>query len=236
MAKLPLMKEIRKNFLRLSLERHPDKSGGSKEDFQELVNAYEKIGRVIQDTTQEDKTDDEETIARNLFKETNFEKINLYSVTVSILTTQADAWETVLIDMYGEPTEGKEKANGKKFIVKNVAKDEEKIPVMYVTLWKKEKSIRSTLLIDARRKQIVSIDFVQKVLPELFKKVIEICSSKPSVSALEEDQFKIKDKIKPVPKPRKRSKSTDSKPIDVCQKEWTCKDCMKRFNSTYDLN
>ena len=81
----------------------------------------------------------------------------MFSVTVSILTTQADAWETVLTNMYGEPTEGKEKANGKKFTVKKFANEEEKVPVMYVTLWKKENSVRSTLLIDARRKQIISI-------------------------------------------------------------------------------
>ena len=143
--KLPLMKEVRRNFLKLSLEKHPDKAGGNKSDFQELLNAYEVIAKVIQDTQQEDPNDDEETVARNLFKETNIEKINMYSVTVSILSTQAASWEKILTAEYGEPIEGKDKANGKKFTIeKNVKDDDESIPIIYVTLWKKEKSPRST--------------------------------------------------------------------------------------------
>ena len=236
--KLPLMKELRRNFLKLSLVKHPDKAGGNKSDFQELSNAYEVLAKAIQETRQEDLNDDEETIARNLFKETNIEKINLFSVTVSILTTQADLWEKVLIDEYGEPNEGKDKANGKKFtVVKNV-KDEndESIPIIYVTLWKKEKSGRSTLLIDAKRKQSTSIDYVQSILPTLFRKVLVLCDSNLALTKPEEQVNDTKSKIKPIRKSRKRSLSTGSNGNDVCYREWTCKDCNKKFSSTADLN
>ena len=142
---IPLMKEVRRNFLKLAILKHPDKPGGVNADFQQLKDAYDKIGKVIQETKQDDLEDTEETVARKLFRETNFEKINLYSVTIAILTSQADAWEEVLIENYGNPTEGKEKSNGKKFTIEN-----DKVSSIYITLWKKEKFNRSTLLIDAK--------------------------------------------------------------------------------------
>ena len=156
------------------------------------------IDKVIQDTQQEDPNDDEETVARNLFKETNIEKINMYSVTVSILSTQAASWEKILTAEYGEPIEGKDKANGKKFTIeKNVKDDDESIPIIYVTLWKKEKSPRSTLLIDAKRNQSTSIDYVQNILPTMFKKVLLMCDS--NLALLVNDQEKTtKSRVKQV--------------------------------------
>ena len=44
---LPKMKELRKRYLELSLIRHSDK-GGTDEDFQELLNAYNSIGKLIE--------------------------------------------------------------------------------------------------------------------------------------------------------------------------------------------
>ena len=40
--KLPKMKEVRKQFLKLSLIRHPDKPTGSNKDMSILLNAYKK--------------------------------------------------------------------------------------------------------------------------------------------------------------------------------------------------
>ena len=53
--KLPLMKEVRRNFLKLAIEKHPDKPGGVKAEFQQLKDAYDKIGMLIQETEQKDQ-------------------------------------------------------------------------------------------------------------------------------------------------------------------------------------
>ena len=41
---LPMMKEVRKQYLSLSCKLHPDKPGGSKEEFQVLLDAYNLVG------------------------------------------------------------------------------------------------------------------------------------------------------------------------------------------------
>ena len=138
-------------------------------------------GNVIQETEQKDLDDKEETVARKLFREPNLEKINLYSVTIAILNSQADAWEEVLKENYGEPVEGKEKSHGKKFTIKKFGVESEKTASIYVTLWKKEKFSRSTILVDAKRNQTKSIEYVQydftrgpKSKEKCIKKSVEI--------------------------------------------------------------
>ena len=80
--RLPKMKELRKQYLKLSLLRHPDKKlTGSDELFQELLYAYEVIGNLIQKCENTDK-DEEEEQARKEFRESNFEKVNKTSVTI----------------------------------------------------------------------------------------------------------------------------------------------------------
>ena len=61
-------------------------------------------------------TDDtEEEDARKHFKEFNWENINKQSVSISILTFHASAWEIILEEKYGKPVDKSEKGNGKKF-------------------------------------------------------------------------------------------------------------------------
>ena len=181
--KAPLMKEVRKIFFMLSRKKHPDKPGGSKQAFQELLDAYERIGKLIQDKSQEDVDDEEETLARNLFKETNFERINLYSITISILTIHVDAWYKVLCEKYGKPDDNSNTSNGMKFEVENY-EYENHSSSLCVILLKKEKYKRSTLLIDAKRKQPICIDYVEKELPNLFEKVLAVSPVNP-ISSLE---------------------------------------------------
>ena len=71
---LPKMKELRKRYLELSLTRHPDKETGTDEDFQELLNAYMAIGKLIEKSRNQDINDEEEDDARKEFKESNVEK------------------------------------------------------------------------------------------------------------------------------------------------------------------
>ena len=61
--KLPKMKELRKQYLKLSLLRHPDKKltgTGSDELFQELLYAYEYIGNLIEKSSSTDIDEEEE--------------------------------------------------------------------------------------------------------------------------------------------------------------------------------
>ena len=153
------------------------------------------------------------------------EKINLYSVTIAILTSQADAWEEVLKENYGEPVEGKEKSHGKKFTIKKFGVESEKTASIYVTLWKKEKFSRMTLLVDAKRNQTKSIEYVQNYLPS--------CQNCPSTC----DFTKSKEKcMKNLLKARKRSCSSDPIIQTSKVKDIVCKDCFSKFASTVELN
>ena len=230
---IPLMKEVRRNFLKLAILKHPDKPGGVKADFQKLKDAYDRIGKLIEETEQDDLNDTEETVARKLFRETNFEKINLYSVTIAILTSQADAWEKVLMESYGVPTEGKDKSNGKKFTIESLGSDSDKGSSIYVTLWKKEKVNRSTLLIDAKRNQSKSIQYVEEHLPVLYEKVVEIS---PAPAMLPEVPKARKNVSKSGLKSRKRSSSIDPMILSLKVKDVSCRDCLSKFTNTVELN
>ena len=72
----PRMKEVVKMFRRMALKKHPDKPGGSKEDFQELQEAFLKTGTFLESVQQksdpvspEEVFDYEEDCAMKLFKE-----------------------------------------------------------------------------------------------------------------------------------------------------------------------
>ena len=60
---LPTMTNLRKAFIRLAVEKHPDK-GGSNEEFKELYRAYEKLGNLITTNTEKDEEESEEAEAR----------------------------------------------------------------------------------------------------------------------------------------------------------------------------
>ena len=100
---LPKMKVLRKRYLELSLIRHSDK-GGTDEEFQELLHAYNSIGKLIEKSKNLDKDDLEEEEARKKFKESNVEKINKTSVTIKILSAHVNAWDQVFTEKYGNPT------------------------------------------------------------------------------------------------------------------------------------
>ena len=46
--RLPKIKEVRKQFLKLSLIRHPDKATGNNKDMTILIDAYEQVGKIIE--------------------------------------------------------------------------------------------------------------------------------------------------------------------------------------------
>ena len=62
---VPSMAELRTRFLKLCIERHPDK-GGAKDKFQKLLEAKQVISEFISNHVPEDETDSQEVVARRM--------------------------------------------------------------------------------------------------------------------------------------------------------------------------
>ena len=70
---VPRMKDVVKMFRKSALKMHPDKPGGSTEQFQILQEAFLKIGTHIENQSKkyrrrEEDEDVEENMAKNIFK------------------------------------------------------------------------------------------------------------------------------------------------------------------------
>ena len=173
------MKTITSQYRRMSLIKHPDK-GGRKEDFQELNRAYEKLGKIINKTPQEDPDDKEETNARDLFKTFNFSKENVESITIFIETNMVKHWETVLTEKFGDPIDRTEEVTGKNngkqwidqaFVEGTTCKEASKV---YITMWNKKLKGRSTMLIQCEKsKQYLNVCFVNRVIPTIYAEAVE---------------------------------------------------------------
>ena len=73
-ARQPKMKDIVKMFRRTALRKHPDKPGGSTQEFQQLQEAFRKAGQFLEKAKPpknvgKEEEDAEENAARRLFKE-----------------------------------------------------------------------------------------------------------------------------------------------------------------------
>ena len=107
MTSLPKLKEIRKRFLQLSLKNHPDKSCGSSEAkvcFQRILDAYNVAGEAFENKVYDDD-DDEDKLARKMFKQFCFSSVkeNSNSFTVKTEKTLYHIWKEVLIASLGQP-------------------------------------------------------------------------------------------------------------------------------------
>ena len=241
-SKLPKMKELTSQFRKLSLKRHPDKPTGTKEEFQELISAYEKLGKIIENTTKDDHKDDDETLARKLFKQYNFEKENTYSFTISIKNNEYSSWEKVFLKHFGTPIDRSANSNGKQFMVNH---NEGKI---FVTLYHKPKSPSGTLYIQAEKsRHFLNIAFVSQSLPGLYAEVLEMHEEsdletiagpkvKEPLSKTKIKQSKLKAHGNPGKK--KQEKKTEIKAIEIADTQiqrFQCDVCAKTFQSSYHL-
>ena len=172
------IKIIAMQYRRMSKIKHPDKPGGVKEEFQELKAAYEKLGDIITASPQEDRKDEEETNAREIFKRYNFSKENTDSITISILTKMVKHWEAVLNEKFGEPIDRTEEVagnnNGKQWI-DQAFKDEteQDTSKVFITMWRKEKKDKSTILIQCEHsKQFLNVAYVTNVIPLIYAEAV----------------------------------------------------------------
>ena len=133
--KLPKLKEIQKQFRKLSKVRHPDRNGGTKEatsDFQKLLDAYQVAGKAAERVKPEDD-DQEEVIAQQMFKEFQFNsaKINSQSITIKTEKAKNSCWMEILTTNLGQPTN--QGNHGKKFVL--VDKCDENPKHIFLTLY-----------------------------------------------------------------------------------------------------
>ena len=169
---IPKLKDIQRQFHKLSKIRHPDKNGGTKEateEFQLLLNAYHLAGKAAEKIKPEE-SDHEDIIARKIFKQFQFSsvKVNSQSITIKTEKSLNSTWMEILIANLGQPTENKS-AHGKKFTMDD--KCETPKSRIYITLYH-----TGNLLVQAEgNKQGINIHFLNCHLQELYMILTNPC-------------------------------------------------------------
>ena len=226
------MKIISSQYKKMSLIKHPDKKGGTKEDFQELLAAYEKLGKIISDSPQEDPKDEEETSARELFNTFNFAKENIESITIFIESNMVTHWEGVLCDKFGDPIDRSEevtgKNNGKQWVDKAFhVETESGTSKVYITIWDKKNKEHSTMLIQCEKSmQFLNVSYVNNVIPVLYKEAVEKRRKETPSSST-----KKRVKTKSVSKSPRVTRTTKKEP-----KKFPCKSCDFQTTNVSQLN
>ena len=233
-TKLPKMKELRKQYLKLSLLRHPDKKStgsGSDELFQELLNAYDFIGNLIKNCKNTD-IDEEEEQARREFEESNFEKVNKTSVTIKIKTQHVKAWGKVFEEKYGCPVDISEAQNTKQWRVPYKL-DDESSEVIKVKIWNLVSKEKSTMLIQGEHlKQYLNISFAEKVIPKLFIEVLKKLPKTVDSDYRSPRKRKIKRACKKCPSTFNSVSELNQHILDVHETNFnSCKLCGNKFSS-----
>ena len=162
-TRIPLMKTVKRQFLKLAKAKHPDGGLGTDADFVELLEAKEfLLNHIKHNKPNEDDQDLEEKLARKEYDLATIEKLNKDSVTIFIPTHHVQAWRVVLEENFGKPITLPVKLTP--------------APVQYksmdgvaITSWYKEKVIRSTILIQGRASYL---KFAKVEFPKLFEQVI----------------------------------------------------------------
>ena len=105
------LKFLTGKFKNLARIQHPDKKGGSKEAFQKLKNAYDRLSDMLRDGQGEE----DDNYESEFFKKSNFPLERKTSFVVILENKFANNWEYTLKDIYSE---GKALDNGKQKTVR----------------------------------------------------------------------------------------------------------------------
>ena len=157
---VPLMKEVRKRFFHLSIQKHPDKNDGVDKGFGELKSAYDILCKFINENTEFDSADEEEVLTRKQFAEANIVIMNKESITVKVSSMFIPFYEKILEEQFGSPTDQSDSNNGKKYKAENE---------VYITTYHKKKESHSTVFVQGRK----YMSFVENDLPKIFRKVLD---------------------------------------------------------------
>ena len=182
---VPKLKLIKKNYLKLLKEKHPDKNGGIDRGLDELIKAFEVVSKYVMENIIDDGEDEEESSVRKEFTDINIVQLNVSSATVKPPTAHEQSWEKILQKHYGDPVDSSAKGHGKKYSAPNG---------VFVTAYYKSKEKFSTLYIQG---QSGYLDFVEIKLPELYKEVRNILPDEITFNKPEETGVKRKRARKP---------------------------------------
>ena len=185
------IRDIINAYRKLVKKVHPDKSGyDSKEEFQRLGNAYERILKILVEKAQ--KTGEEEDKRRGSerseepnssedyevkFVKENFHNFNFPtqkegSFVVKIENKLADAWDDCLQTLYGEP---KINSNAKTGVeVSRLWKISYEECELTVHLYKKPKTTKTSKFLVQGGNHSAKYLFVFTELPIIYKKVCEM--------------------------------------------------------------
>ena len=172
--KLPKLKEISAQYRKLSLKRHPDK-GGLKEDFQKLTESFHRLSAFVASYKDQvfDPNDIEENELRNFFCKYNVINENKGSTTILLENGREAQWESVLIASYGAPTIT---PTGKAWKA-TIGYDQLPPRKVTITKWDRPKSDNITKLCVQGSYPHYYI-YSAITLPELYKKVIDLVTSR----------------------------------------------------------
>ena len=167
------MTKLIKSFIRLAVEKHPDK-GGNEEEFKELYNAYETLGKLIEKSTDGGEEDKEEAEARKRFREETWEEVNSASITIKVNSNEGNIWEETLKEYFGKPTKNSDvesQNKGEKYSTIFIHEEEE--CKMFMTIYKPTKKMpdKQTIMVQSEKNQAFIVSFVDKIFPKLYKDV-----------------------------------------------------------------
>ena len=167
---------------------HPDTSGyASKEDFQELSEAYESILKLVvkrikttRDTdmkrNEEDKEEDEETeedFVRDNFHNFNFPTEKEGSFVIKVENNLSDVWDECFKNIYGEPKVNCTKTGTETSRLWRIAYQECELTIHF---YKKPKTTKVSKFLVQGGNYMTKYNFVFTELPLIYK---QVCESKP---------------------------------------------------------
>jgi hypothetical protein len=151
---------VNQKFKQLAKIKHPDKPGGTKEDFQVLLNAYRRVIKYLEEVNAENIVVNDDHYEKEFFMRSNFPKENKTGFTVILQNELATEWKETLIKNYGV---GQTLPSGGIMYKKDQ---------ITFTLYIKPKSDKKTKVHVQSGSQEANLDFVFNDMPLLFKEVL----------------------------------------------------------------
>ena len=147
-------------FKRHARIKHPDKPGGTKEEFQVLINAYRRVIKYLEEVKLDDIVVNDDHFEKEFFMRSNFPKENKTGFTVILQNELSSEWKETLVKNYGD---GQNLPSGGIMFKKDL---------ITFTLYIKPKSDKKTKVHVQSGSQEANFDFVFNDLPLLFKQVL----------------------------------------------------------------
>ena len=166
------IRSVNLKFKKLAKVRHPDKPGGTKEDFQMLLNAYRRVIKHLEEVHLEgnDIEVNDDHYEKEFFMRCNFPKENKTGFTVILQNDLSAEWREIFVKAYGD---SQNLPSGGMMFKKNQ---------ITFTLYIKPKSDKKTKVHVQSGSQEANFDFVFNEMPLLFKQVLVLKDGKLSIT------------------------------------------------------